>query len=320
VTGLTNIKLVQPLKKLRNGGLTVGDKINRLTVTGWTYRDNRLLAVCRCQCGGIVIRPRAKITSGESKSCGCLREQTVRRYDNGDAVRYKIFKQYQRAAAKRELVFELKETEVHQLLESPCSYCGVTPTRRATETTRAKLKLKEDSLLVNGIDRIDNSLGYTKSNSVACCWQCNRAKGARPLGEFLTWAKTPAVNHFELEELHAASYSQQKCVHNFWKELEHNSPKRGLDFSLTHEQVYHLITSPCAYCGTLPSRTERCNKHNMLANGIDRVDNSKGYTPSNVVPCCFACNNAKFKSSTNDFITWKARLRENLYSKGGEKL
>jgi hypothetical protein len=33
----------------------------------------------------------------------------------------------------------------------------------------------------NGIDRLNNEKFYRKSNSVPCCWTCNRAKSALPM-------------------------------------------------------------------------------------------------------------------------------------------
>jgi hypothetical protein len=41
-------------------------------------------------------------------------------------------------------------------------------------------------------------------------------------------------------------------------------------------------------------------------NGIDRVDNSKGYTPENTVPCCKICNKIK---GTGDVQTFKQTLK-----------
>jgi hypothetical protein len=36
----------------------------------------------------------------------------------------------------------------------------------------------------NGVDRIDNSIGYTKENCVPCCTICNWAKSNRGVDEF----------------------------------------------------------------------------------------------------------------------------------------
>lgn len=39
----------------------------------------------------------------------------------------------------------------------------------------------------NGVDRVDNALGYTPDNCVPCCSRCNYAKRAMPRGEFENW-------------------------------------------------------------------------------------------------------------------------------------
>lgn len=40
----------------------------------------------------------------------------------------------------------------------------------------------------------------------------------------------------------------------------------------------------------------------MVANGIDRLDNSKGYTLGNTVSCCKGHNTMKSSLSTNEFL------------------
>ncbi len=39
----------------------------------------------------------------------------------------------------------------------------------------------------NGIDRLDNALGYTLDNCVPCCKRCNQAKNNMGLKEFRAW-------------------------------------------------------------------------------------------------------------------------------------
>jgi len=38
---------------------------------------------------------------------------------------------------------------------------------------------------INGIDRVDSSIGYEMKNCVTACADCNKLKSNRPLGEFL---------------------------------------------------------------------------------------------------------------------------------------
>lgn len=55
--------------------------------------------------------------------------------------------------------------------------------------------------------------------------------------------------------------------------------KRRLDFDISREFLIDAIMNKeCYYCGT----REKI--------GLDRVDNKKGHTENNVVPCCHRCN------------------------------
>jgi hypothetical protein len=68
--------------------------------------------------------------------------------------------------------------------------------------------------------------------------------------------------------------------------------KRGLPFEITLEYLTeHLWQKPCSYCG--------CAIRTM---GLDRVNNTEGYTITNTIPCCSTCNFMKLKSSREDFI------------------
>jgi len=45
-----------------------------------------------------------------------------------------------------------------------------------------------------------------------------------------------------------------------------------------------------------------------IYNGLDRIDNEKGYLLDNVTPCCKICNQAKHALSLDDFLAWCQRL------------
>ena len=44
------------------------------------------------------------------------------------------------------------------------------------------------------VDRLDNAVGYIKSNSVACCKSCNFAKRNLPVKTFYKWAVRLVAN------------------------------------------------------------------------------------------------------------------------------
>lgn len=62
--------------------------------------------------------------------------------------------------------------------------------------------------------------------------------------------------------------------------------ERELNFTLTRSAYEALIQVPCTYCsGFFPPTTSNI--------GLDRIDNAKGYEPSNVLPCCGTCNQTR---------------------------
>jgi hypothetical protein len=87
---------------------------------------------------------------------------------------------------------------------------------------------------------------------------------------------------------------------------------RGLSFDLFDEQTEVLLAGKCHYCGTNPMTTQKRKdlRGEFVYNGIDRIENSKGYIPGNVVSCCRYCNRAKSDMSYEEFMRWINRLVE----------
>lgn len=85
-----------------------------------------------------------------------------------------------------------------------------------------------------------------------------------------------------------------------------SAKKRGLKFTLTEEQFAETTQQNCYYCGTKPKRASIYSKNNgiYIYNGLDRIDNNKGYTIDNVVPCCTRCNYAKKNFTLNNYKEW----------------
>ena len=78
--------------------------------------------------------------------------------------------------------------------------------------------------------------------------------------------------------------------------------KRNLVFELSKDEIYSMIEKQCYYC-------KEINKIGW--NGIDRLDNKKGYIESNVVPCCTMCNIMKSGFSKNIFLKFCKNIVNN---------
>lgn len=95
-----------------------------------------------------------------------------------------LYAVYRTTARDRSLEFNLTLEEFRVLTSKECTYCGVSPTK--TETPR-KLTNGTDwsDYNWNGIDRVDNKVGYIPSNCVPCCSVCNLAKRELTVQEFV---------------------------------------------------------------------------------------------------------------------------------------
>lgn len=87
------------------------------------------------------------------------------------------FKEYQQSAKDRNLDFLLTYEDFENLISKPCTYCGKLPEYHEREIGE---KGTISSGYMNGIDRIDSSIGYCKDNCVSCCSICNYMKSDLP--------------------------------------------------------------------------------------------------------------------------------------------
>jgi len=79
--------------------------------------------------------------------------------------------------------------------------------------------------------------------------------------------------------------------------------KNKREFYLNEIEFKELIEKNCFYCNSKPeNKVIIKNKKDYLYNGIDRVDNKKGYIKENCVSCCKNCNLMKREMSYDNWI------------------
>ncbi|MGH2613370.1 MAG: hypothetical protein ACRDFB_10040 [Rhabdochlamydiaceae bacterium] len=96
-----------------------------------------------------------------------------------------------------------------------------------------------------------------------------------------------------------------------------NAKKRGLEFSLTKEEFEKITKQNCYFCGDIPRQGvnySRFRNGDYIYNGLDRLDNEKGYTIENTVPSCYICNRAKNTLTIKQFKDWIQRISINLWT------
>lgn len=182
------------------------------------------------------------------------------------------FIEIQAGARQRGLLFDLVENDVGNITDDPCFYCG--------EETTPDMR--------NGLDRLDNSVGYTTDNVVSCCGMCNYMK--------MCLDPTTFVERCAQVSLHNGYEGRTTDRWTIVKDTSYMSYKSRTkrDLEITPCQYITLRKGDCTYCGR-----KSVDGH---TNGIDRVNNDLGYINGNCVTCCGDCNIAKQSFTAEDFI------------------
>lgn len=94
------------------------------------------------------------------------------------------------------------------------------------------------------------------------------------------------------------------------KSYKKAATSRGYSFSLTNDEFRSLTSQNCWYCNRKPSSIKKAKFGNYIYTGIDRVDNNKGYSIDNCVPCCKRCNQGKNNMTTEEFMDMVKNIYE----------
>jgi hypothetical protein len=134
---------------------------------------------------------------------------------------------------------------------------------------------------------------FTGSQKLECCTNC-RQKHAIELSKKRATYKTVVKG----------------LIHSY----KAGAIKRNYEFNLTEDQVEEIILKNCYYCDCEPTITPSSKNKNRTStpfkhNGIDRLDNDKGYYIENVVPCCKICNVMKNNLTLSYFYSHISKVQ-----------
>ena len=156
--------------------------------------DTKRMVLCKCACGKQKVVQVGNLLSGSSLGCGCRNLERLEQWrykrskPDGEVNRKQVFKAYLRAAKNRDLSFLLSEDDFFVISQKDCYFCGRGPSNKmhlkwSSGPRKGEPRVGKE-FTYNGVDRLDNNVGYESHNCVPCCVDCNRAKRDLTVQEF----------------------------------------------------------------------------------------------------------------------------------------
>lgn len=202
--------------------------------------------------------------------------------DNNHRLKY-----YKSRANREGIVIDLTDDQFINFFNCDCFFCG----------------RSIDNIELNGVDRLNNDVGYNEQNCVSCCKMCNYIKFTLdPMVFIMRCEHILTYNNLIDGELNYDLIPDHMASgYNYYK---NRARDKNLIFNLTEIDYEKLTRDKCYMCGKI------CNEYHK--NGIDRYSNKEGYTIDNSRACCTECNYMKNDYEYDEFIERLKKISENI--------
>lgn len=146
-----------------------------------------------CICGNTTVQEAYSVTSGRVKSCGCWHSEQSRQNGLRNSQANRKFSPM--ISSAKAVAYNYRNgcdfDTFYRLSQQDCYYCGRAPHRTFnTANTAGKRIVSQEqrdygNFTYNGLDRLDSSKDHSPDNVVPCCYDCNRAKMAMSVDDFI---------------------------------------------------------------------------------------------------------------------------------------
>lgn len=149
-------------------------------------------------------------------------------------------------------------------------------------------------------------------------YKCICGKEGVFAGKYAVTIKSCGCNShlwLESDNIELIRRKDYQAFRSIYLAYRYSAKRKKRTFELTQLQFFNIVQQNCYYCGTLPSNIQTNIYHSLTFkySGIDRKNNSEGYTVKNSLPCCETCNSSKSNMSLKQFLNWIRKVAK--YSK-----
>lgn len=149
------------------------------------YGHGRKEFLFKCECGEQFTLSRDyKIKTSDQIRCKNCKRKANMQPNVGERAAYKRVKS---DAARGGRVFDLPLDWFLEAIHQPCHYCGQVDQNSINVASKRKGEFLIKDFKYNGLDRLNNDIGYVIENVVPCCFVCNRAKNSMGYQEYIEY-------------------------------------------------------------------------------------------------------------------------------------
>jgi len=284
------------------------------------YKNKLVYWLCKCDCGNEKIANGAFLRQGTTQSCGCWKEEQRKEFDD---LTGKIFGKL--TVIKRvEKPKHIKWDRPYYLCKCVCGKEQIMNGSSLTtgEKTSCGCEYKDTFIIPEGskfgkwtvikkVDRPDDISEDSRNYYYLC--KCDCGKEGTVQASSLRKGNSNSCGCY-YKEICRTRYSDptgdNRTLSSRYNSYKTKAKSTNRFFDLTKEEFAEITSKDCFYCGKEPKKIEKKRKSSdgYIYNGIDRIDNRRGYERDNIVPCCTQCNRAKLQSSVADFFEWVKRI------------
>lgn len=175
---------------MRLKNIDIGSVFGYLTVIS-TYkldRCNRAIFYVQCICDHVFEVSGTNLRTGRVTSCkSCSFEKRSLSQIAVPQERQLFNRLILERCRKNNIPVSIDVNDYIEICKQDCFYCGNKPCK-INHFSKRKF-VNTGDIFINGIDRINSSIGYLKSNCVACCKSCNYAKHTLSQEDFIAKIK-----------------------------------------------------------------------------------------------------------------------------------
>ena len=115
-----------------------------------------------------------------------------------------------------------------------------------------------------------------------------------------------------MRKVYIREKKQQDREWYLWYQAKQRAREKGREFTITPDDI--IIPSHCPYIGTElhPSANKKSHRWcNIIS--LDRIDNTRGYTPDNVEVISLLANNMKAGATPTELLSFARHILEHFW-------